>query len=204
VDGVWLASYVVLWGVVVIQAFAMTALLRQIGVLYLRMPATGARSMNVGPDIGTTLERRDAIDVLGERIGVVDHKRPKLLLFVSPTCGTCEELLPSVRTLARNERDALDVVLLTAVSDGVLNKAYVKRHKLSGIPYVASAAIAQEYGVLSSPYALAVDAQGVVRAKGLVNHGEHLESLVVALRVGHATMQSYMAAMKERSEYARP
>jgi hypothetical protein len=39
-----------------------------------------------------------------------------------------------------------------------------------------------------------IDEAGVVRAKGLVNSREHLESLLVAKETGYASIQQYLDA----------
>ena len=43
------------------------------------------------------------------------------------------------------------------------------------------------------PYAVLLDAEGIVRARGLVNSREHLESLFEARRHGVASVQDYLA-----------
>lgn len=200
-QGFWLVSYIALWWMVLIEALAIVALLRQIGVLHLRVQPVGARTMNAGPEIGAQLPVLQAEDIFGQRVTVVARGRPHLLLFVSPTCNACTELLPSVKTITRNEKDNLDVVLLTTVSDIELNRAYVQQHRITSIPYIASPQITEEIGVRGAPYALVTDSEGVVRAKGLVNHIEHLESLVEALRTGQATVESYVAAKNGRDNH---
>ena len=47
--------------------------------------------------------------------GARDDGRSTLVFFMSPTCPMCEAVLPAVRSLARNEREWLDVIL---ASDG--------------------------------------------------------------------------------------
>ena len=42
------------------------------------------------------------------------------------------------------------------------------------------------------PYAVLVDEEGVVRAKGLVNTREHLESIVAAKQLNIASIQEYL------------
>jgi methylamine dehydrogenase accessory protein MauD len=48
------------------------------------------------------------------------------------------------------------------------------------------------------PYAVLIDSEGVLRAKGLVNTREHLESLIEAMDTGIATLQEYIE--QEQSE----
>jgi len=42
------------------------------------------------------------------------------------------------------------------------------------------------------PYAVLIDERGVIRAKGLVNSREHLESLFNAKELGVGTVQDYI------------
>ena len=50
------------------------------------------------------------------------------------------------------------------------------------------------YRVSRLPYGILVDAQGIVRAKGLVNSREHLDSLLNAHDMGAASIQQYLGA----------
>jgi methylamine dehydrogenase accessory protein MauD len=54
------------------------------------------------------------------------------------------------------------------------------------------------YGVGKLPYAVLVDGEGTVRAKGLVNSREHLESLLAAQEAGVASLQEFLARRQER------
>jgi methylamine dehydrogenase accessory protein MauD len=48
------------------------------------------------------------------------------------------------------------------------------------------------YGIGKLPYAVLVDHEGVLRAKGLVNSREHLESLLAAQEAGVASLQEFL------------
>jgi methylamine dehydrogenase accessory protein MauD len=48
------------------------------------------------------------------------------------------------------------------------------------------------FGVSKLPYAVLIDATGVVRGHGLVNNREHAESLIEAMEEGVASIQDYM------------
>jgi methylamine dehydrogenase accessory protein MauD len=50
------------------------------------------------------------------------------------------------------------------------------------------------YRVQRLPFAVLTDGAGVVRAKGLVNNREQLESLFNALKAGVASLQQFVAA----------
>jgi methylamine dehydrogenase accessory protein MauD len=65
---------------------------------------------------------------------------------------------------------------------------------LTSFPYVVSQSLGMAYQVSRLPYAVLIDAQGVLRARGIVNSREHLESLFEAKRLGFASIQEYFEA----------
>jgi len=203
VDRIGVVSNIALWIVALIQGCVLVLLVRQVGMLHLRLQPAGARTTNVGPEIGMTLPEIQADDIHGNLVPIISYGRARLLFFIAPPCTACTELLPAAKTIARSERGRFDVVFITAFEDEAVNRTYVAQQGLADWPYVASAHLAQEYGVLGTPYALAIDADGIVRAKGIVNHIEHLESLVEALSRGQATLDDYVASRQEGSSHAR-
>jgi methylamine dehydrogenase accessory protein MauD len=72
----------------------------------------------------------------------------------------------------------------------------IEEFRLEHLPYVNSPQVAMAFQVGKLPYAVLIDAQGVIRAKGLVNNREHLESLIVAEETGFGTIQAYLAAQR--------
>ena len=64
-------------------------------------------------------------------------------------------------------------------SDGELEaqRRFVAGHELGDFPYVVSARLGLTYQVGKLPYAVLIDEHGTLRARGLVNTREHLESL---------------------------
>ena len=187
-------SNVVLWIAVVALAGIVVALVRQIGVLYERIAPAGALMVSRGPEVGDPAPVVVA-DVLagGTRAlgGAQPDGRSTLLFFLSPTCPVCKTLLPALRSIAHEERRWLDLVL---ASDGprVEHEAFVARHALEAFPYVLSAPLGVTYHVGKLPYAVLLDGTGIVRAKGLVNTREHLESLFEAHERGIATIQDFV------------
>jgi methylamine dehydrogenase accessory protein MauD len=138
----------------------------------------------------------DVVDLHGRelRIGAARADgRSTLVLFVSPTCPVCKVLLPAVISSRDQERDWLDVVL---ASDGepAEHRQFVQQHGLQDCVYVLSPALGLSYQVNRLPFAALIDAAGVLRARGLVNSREHLESLFEAQRLGVASLQEYFAS----------
>ena len=191
-----LVSNVVLWIVVVALVFVLLALTRQVGVLHERVAPAGALMINRGPAVGEPVVPLEVTDLEGQllHIGAPSADgRSTLIVFVSPTCPVCKTLLPVIRASHTQERDWLRVVL---ASDGEPQEhlRFVQRQQLNGVPYVVSALLGLRYQVNRLPFAALVDPDGVLRARGLVNSREHLESLFEAQRLGMASLQEYFAS----------
>jgi methylamine dehydrogenase accessory protein MauD len=182
----------VLWGVVVALVIAVWALARQVGVLFERVSPIGALMIDAGPKIGTASPRFDLATVGGARL-VLGHAsaRSTLLFFLSPTCPVCKKLLPILRGIRSAESDWLDVVL---ASDGeaALHQRFVATHDLGQFPYVLSTDLGMTYRVSRLPFAVLVGEDGIVKAKGLVNNREQLESLFSAKELGVTSVQDYL------------
>ena len=118
--------------------------------------------------------------------------RSTLLLFVSPTCPVCKTLLPAVKSSRKDERAWMDVILASD-GDALAQREFVRAQGLEGIPYVVSAALGLAYQVSRLPFAALLDERGILRARGLVNSREHLESLFEAKRLGVASLQEYFS-----------
>src|SRR5258705_6524331 len=111
-------------------------------------------------------------------------------------------LLRALGSAAHDERPRLDVLL---ESDGPRpdHEALVARERLERLPYVLSAPLGVAYQVGKLPYAVLVDGAGIVRAKGLVNTREHLESLFEADERGVASIQDFVAREGDEAGGAR-
>ncbi|MBV8784348.1 MAG: methylamine dehydrogenase accessory protein MauD [Gammaproteobacteria bacterium] len=190
-------SNLILWVLVLVLAGVLLAVVRQLGVLHERIAPAGALMLRRGLEVGESGPRLEVTDLQGRthQIGAGQAGRSTLLLFVSPTCPVCKTLLPAVKSSGRHERDWLDVIL---ASDGDLEEqqAFVRSQGLEAIPYVVSPALGLAYQVSRLPYAALLDAQGVLRARGLVNSREHLESLFEAQRLGVASLQEYFSTAR--------
>ncbi|MGH8132209.1 MAG: methylamine dehydrogenase accessory protein MauD [Steroidobacteraceae bacterium] len=188
-------SNVVLWVLVVVLSAVVLALTRQLGVLHERIAPAGALMLNRGLTVGDPAPVLELTDLEGcaRKVGVArTDGRSTLLLFVSPTCPVCKSLLPAVKSSRKEERAWMDVIL---ASDGDTSeqRSFVRAQGLEGIPYVVSAALGLAFQVSRLPFAALLDERGVVRARGLVNSREHLESLFEAKRLGVASLQEYFS-----------
>ena len=145
---VWVASYVVLWALVVVLSVAVVALLRQIGVLHARLHPLGANFAGEGP----------ALESPAPQLSEVDYGAAPLTLlaFTSPGCEVCKVLKPSFDALRRGYPE----IQLREVDLEVARGTF------------------DAFNIRSTPYAVAVDSSGVVRGRGVVNSLEQIEELL--------------------------
>jgi methylamine dehydrogenase accessory protein MauD len=167
---------------------------RQIGVLHERVAPAGALMGSQGPRVGEAAPVMKINDWSGAPVtvgGAVADGKSTLLFFLSPTCPVCKTLLPVLDSVARSERSWLRLVF---ASDGprAEHEAFVREHQLDERPYLLSTQLGLVYQVGKLPHAVLIDAAGVLRAKGLVNTREHIESLFEAMERGVGSVQEYL------------
>jgi methylamine dehydrogenase accessory protein MauD len=185
-------SNALLWVLMLAVIVALWALARQVGILYERVAPMGALVTDAGPKLGEMAPRFE-LPALNGTLVAIGGDRPKSLLifFLSPTCPVCKKLLPVLKSASQAEREWLDVVL---ASDGEATEhlGFYGDAKLQQFPYVLSAELGMTYRVSRLPYAVLIDERGAIRAKGLINSREHLESLFNAKELGVGTVQDYI------------
>jgi methylamine dehydrogenase accessory protein MauD len=183
-----------LWLVVLGLCAVVVALIRQIGVLHERIAPAGALMMSAGPQVGEPVPEF-SLQTLGGRPllvgGTHEQARSTLLFFLAPTCPVCKTLLPVLRSCLRSERNWLDIVL---ASDGDVQEhlRFIEKSGLQDFAYVVSSELGMSLQVGKLPYVILIDEHGILRAKGLVNSREHLESLFEAKELGVASIQEYL------------
>jgi methylamine dehydrogenase accessory protein MauD len=197
-----------LWLVVLALVLVVLSLARQIGVLHERLRPVGALQLAQGLKVGEPAPVIEAQSISAGvttgapiataaahtlRVGAPHAEgRDTLVMFVSPTCPVCKSLLPALRAILRNEQPRVDVIL---ASDGARleHLDFIGAESLDEFPYVLSEPLGMAYGVGRLPYAVLIDGRGIVRATGLVNTREQLDSLFEAKEQGVANLQELAA-----------
>lgn len=170
----WAASFIALWIVVIALCVVVVALARQIGTLHLRLGPRGALELDEeGPPLGDAPPPRDVLDLDASPVTIGGPGRPQLLLFVSPGCMVCEQVLPSLPVLARTH--GLEAVALSE-EDEIETRRELGKHR--DVRVVASRDHFSAYRVPGTPFAVILDRLGVVRGKGTVNNLEQFEGLI--------------------------
>lgn len=179
-SGIWLVSYVALWVLVILLAIVVLGLVRQLGVIYLRLGPDSAVTTSEGLEINSPAPEFQSEDVIsGRRVTLTDLKqRPSLLIFISPTCGPCAKLMPHVADLMRVRNSAANIVLISQSTEQE-TLSLIRSHKLKG-PVLADAdkSLSTIYRVPATPFAYRVDQSGIVKRRGIPNTLEHLEEML--------------------------
>lgn len=195
-------SQALLWIVILALGVAVLALARQVGVLYERVAPAGALAMSATLKVGSRAPALRVTSIAGTSLELgTASDRARLLFFLSPDCPVCKKLLPVLRSLARDERRSVDLIL---ASDGHReeHEAFVREQHLEAYPYVLSETLGRAFGVSKLPYAVLLSEDGTVASFGIVNSREHLESLIEAKERGVASIQDYMQQAHEGHAHA--
>jgi methylamine dehydrogenase accessory protein MauD len=192
--GLLSVAVTILFIAVVALAFAVWALSRQIGILFERVSPLGALVTDSGPAVGADAPVFTLPSITSPTtvtVGGPGEGRSTLLFFLSPTCPVCKKLLPVLRSLSSAEAGWLRIVL---ASDGneAEQRAFTAAQKLAEFPYVLSTQLGLAYRVARLPFAVLIGEDGVVKAKGLVNNREQLDSLLNAKDLGVPSLQKYL------------
>lgn len=184
------------WVVILVLVVALLALARQVGVLHMRVAPAGALTTAGGPSVGAKAPAISAQTLDGATIsvgGAAPGASLRLLMFVSATCPLCKNLIPMAKSFARDER-----VQLIFVGDDTVEaqRAMIERHGLGGYQFINGPDVGQAFEVGKLPFAVLLDAEGVILSKGLVNSREHLESLIIAHEMGVHSVQDYIDGLK--------
>jgi len=198
-NGMWLISYIALWLLVVLLTIIVLGLVRQLGLINLRLgPEHSILTPTEGLEIGSQAPEFQATDVVNKvNFNLTSLKgRPSLLIFVSPTCRPCLELMPHIANFWQSRHKKLNVVLFSQASDGAnLNLVNVPIPVLSD----PEGTITKVYQVRATPFAYRLDDLGLVRRRGIVNKFEDLESLLEDVPITETMVElpSYVDDTKE-------
>jgi methylamine dehydrogenase accessory protein MauD len=187
----------VLFVAVICLSIAFFALARQVGVLFERIAPMGALVTDTGPLVGEAAPVFRLESLTGGHVEIGPRpERSTLVFFLSPTCPVCKKLIPALRSIRLAEREWLDIVL---ASDGERKKhaRFIEVADLQAFPYVVSTELGLTYRVARLPFAVLIDSNGVIRAKGLVNNREQIESLFNAQDMNVTSIQKFLEKSPE-------
>lgn len=172
-SGWWLASYVVLWVLTVTMFAVLLVVLRQLGLIYVR--GGGAPRVEQGPPVGSIVPEFDGIeDGTGLRYRFPDPERSlNLVLFASPSCRICADVVTGVPGIARD-----DDVKVFVISEGSVGSNEALRAAAAGASFATDGTRQRILAVESHPFAIVADREGNVLDKGAVNGPGDLQVLL--------------------------
>lgn len=179
-DRFWLLTYIVAWALVLIEGFALCALFSILGRVHqMSAPRAQALITEEGPDLHTALPPLAGEDSTGRLLRAADFQGRELaLLFLSPGCAPCEQLLRHLRSRPVDDQKQAVVLVVLEATRGEADE--ITRRYTLRCPMIVDpdAHLRLQLGVERTPYAFLVDADGVIRMKGVVNDGIQLAGLI--------------------------
>jgi hypothetical protein len=173
-SGPLLASYLVLWALVLALIILVLLLYRQFGLIL--MPGRARTSLG-GIDVGSKAPAIALRGPLGENM-VVDgaDSKPRAMLFASPGCPICRELGrdPELASFVRDTEEG-DFIWIDREPPPVL----VSDNWMVGLDSDGAAGSVMD--VPGYPFLYVLDRAGHVAAKGIVNTGEEIRTLVTSV-----------------------
>lgn len=154
-----------------LNSVAVIALIRQVGVLHLRLQPLGPLVSSEGPENGARLTFAGAP---WQPTSVSKNVDRVVVGFFSPTCSLCGPMIPAFAAV--NSSDV--AVFLATDADPKRGREYLDGKGIH-LPIAAAestALVAND--VPGAPYAVALNLEGQILAGGAVNTLEQLELLI--------------------------
>jgi peroxiredoxin/uncharacterized membrane protein YphA (DoxX/SURF4 family) len=191
----------VVLGLLGIQGWFLLHLLRQNGRLMVRLQALEARLGGAAPapsgngsqrvaglPVGSVAPGFRLRNLRGEEVTLDDLRaagEPVLLLFTSPDCGPCTDLLPDIRRWHEEHSEQLTISVISHLS-AEENRAKVAEHGLEGSVLLQEDwEVAEPYGAEATPSAVLVRPDGTIGSP-LAEGPDAVEDLVAHAVGGHA------------------
>jgi len=174
--GVFVASYIALWIIALVQAIALFALYHHFGAMYLSS-REGREAQ--GPRAGTQLKVVNARDIDGAPVMVPPAATAALLVFVSTTCPVCDRLRGELQQFATRYDDIELAVICAGEVEAVRRWAKDLRGPMRVVPDPGYR-MALRYDIGITPFGIGVTRDGVVHGRGLASNRAALEALAEA------------------------
>jgi methylamine dehydrogenase accessory protein MauD len=189
-------SNVMLWLLLITASLVLLGLIRQIGVLHARVAPAGALMIDKGVEVGQPAPQVTAADRAGLPVNIgYASEKSTLLFFLSPSCPICKSLIPAIKAIGKST-DKLEVIYVgdgdAAEHEKLIAKAGIEKSR-----YILSPEVGMTFQIGKLPYAVLIDQAGTLKAKGLVNSREHLDSLFETEFLGSSTLQEYLQTQTE-------
>src|ERR1051326_4695258 len=189
-SGLWLASYLVLWGLFLLVCLFLIGILRQLGLLQRQLQFGTSKVQgesafpsleNDGPAIGSSIPsiEADTMNGFGDvTSAILREPASTMLVFMSPMCETCQHVVEPLNALvAEVVRPVRPIVVIRA--DEQACRAFLSVFPLH-MPVVCDSdrTIPMGLDVHRPPFGLLYDEHGILIRKGLIERHEDLLALL--------------------------
>ncbi|GAC1388299.1 MAG: hypothetical protein NVSMB33_17890 [Ktedonobacteraceae bacterium] len=188
--GLWLASFLVLWVVVVVLCFLLIGILRQLGFIQRQLDVQPSEPQNDssipaleldGPTIGSPLTNLEVetINSSGHlKLTSLNEDRPLLVMFMSPLCETCQHIVEPLNALVTNVSYGIRPTVIMR-GDEQMCRAFLSVFPLH-MPVVCDKerTITKGFGIHHTPFGLLYDVDGTLIRKGIVGDADDLLALL--------------------------
>jgi hypothetical protein len=178
-SGLWLYSYLALWGLLLLESVLLIAMLRQLKALH-------SYWVQNDPEWGLPLGALAPALAGGELFGrpvslAADRGEKTLLLFLSRGCKSCRDTMLHVPSL--HSRENLELVLVVrgkALETKLFLAEFRRAERFPDVLVLPDAdrALMDQYKVVAVPYAVVVDEDRRVGAKGTGTSPGEIEALI--------------------------
>ncbi len=190
--GLWLVSYIALWLLVGVLCMITLGLLQQLGLLQhkLEQYSSGFTTEQTlyhptleddGPEIGSKLPNLTTDTING--FGILNfpfssQEKYSLLVFLSPLCETCQDIVEILNTVADNNANVGNVIAIMR-SDEQACRSFINVFPLH-LPLVCDneRVVTMKFGVHHAPFGLLYNTQGTLIRKGGIKSQKDLSSLL--------------------------
>jgi len=165
-EGIWLVSYVTLWLLLLALGLVVVSLLRNVGLL-----ATAVKQLQTGAQDTLTLEAGALVPELpltalaGQATSLAAQRgAPVVVMFVSPGCGPCHDLLLALHQWMPILPDLLPATqpVLVSLGDVTATQTLLEEvpFRVGPVLLADAAAVKERWGVRSTPTIVLLDAEG--------------------------------------------
>jgi len=182
---VWITSLVVQWLVIVALCVVVFSLVRQLGIISLRMNPSAGLTMSDGPGPGTEIAQEE-IDLFpyGTFAFGGQQTAPLLTVFLSPDCSICTKVADHARSIAATYPSDEVALLLVISGTPRLAREFLAVHRLEGLSVALKQHFPRKWAPTSTPFGLAITRDGTVAARGVPNALDHLEEMIRSATAG--------------------
>jgi methylamine dehydrogenase accessory protein MauD len=186
-ETLWLISYIVLWGVVLLLGFLLLGALRALALLRWRLEhleLTTPRGRN-GLRVGAKAPDFTLPSTAGKEAALHDWAgRKVVLVFLQARCKPCKTIVPELNQLQQQGE-----AQVLAVNTGDLEAVRRWVDEVGArFPVLVQEkwALSRRYEIYATPFAFLINEQGVIVSKGIVGNKKHLGFLLSGASRGTA------------------